>query len=88
MPQPHGWLPLKEQPRLAGDGNGRCCPSQQAAIPIGAVRVGEVVQRAGLVPNILCIGAIYLVVTLGMCFNGRFARWTSASQARHISVVE
>jgi hypothetical protein len=54
----------------------------------GAVRVGEVVQQAGLVPTILGIGAIYLVVTLGMCFNGRFARWTSASQARHISVVE
>jgi hypothetical protein len=53
--------------------------------PSGSARS---VQRAGLVPTILGIGAIYLVVTLGMCFNGRFARWTSASQARHISVVE
>ena len=59
---------------------GRCCPSQQAAIRIGAVRVGEVVQRAGLVPTILAMGAIYLLVTLGMFFNGRFARWTFASR--------
>ena len=34
------------------DGNGRCCPSQEAAVPIGAVRDGVVVRRAGLVPTV------------------------------------
>ena len=57
-----------------GDGNGRCCPSQQAGILIGAVRVGEVVQRAGLVPTILGMGAIYLLVTLGMFYYEPAAR--------------
>ena len=73
---------------MAGEGNGRCCPSQQAGIPIGAVRVGVVVQRAGPVPAILGMGAIYLLVSLGMFFNGRFARWTSASRGPTHSVVE
>jgi hypothetical protein len=39
-----------------------------------------VVQRVGLVPTILGMGAIYLLVTLAMFFNGRFARWTPASR--------
>jgi hypothetical protein len=39
------------------------------ASPIGAARVGVVVQRAGLVPTVLGMGAISLLVTLGMFFN-------------------
>jgi predicted MFS family arabinose efflux permease len=41
----------------------------QAGIPIGAVLAGLAVQKVGLVPTILCMGAIYLTVTLGMTFN-------------------
>jgi hypothetical protein len=74
MPQPHGWLPLKGAPAVGGVmATGRCCPSRQASIPIGAVRVGVVVQREGLVPTILGMGAVYLLVTPGMLVNGRFA---------------
>jgi hypothetical protein len=41
----------------------------QAGIPIGAVLAGVIVQRAGLVPTIVGMGALYLLVPLGMFFN-------------------
>jgi predicted MFS family arabinose efflux permease len=70
MPQPHGWLPLKGAAAVgAVMATGHCCPSQRAGIPIGAALVGVVVQRAGLVPTVLGMGAISLLVTLGMFFN-------------------
>jgi hypothetical protein len=41
-----------------------------------------------LVPTILGMGAISLLVTLGMFFNGRFARWTPRADAPTFPVVE
>jgi MFS family permease len=41
----------------------------QAGIPIGAVLAGVIVQRAGLVPTIVGMGALYLLVPLGRFFN-------------------
>ena len=41
----------------------------QAAIPIGAVVAGVAVQQAGLIPTIVGMGAVYVVVTIGMFFN-------------------
>ncbi len=40
-----------------------------AGIPLGAALAGFVVERVGLVPTIVGMGAIYLVVTVGMFFN-------------------
>ena len=52
----------------------------QAGIPIGAVLAGVVVQRAGLVPTILGMSAIYLLVTLGMFFNRSLRQMDTARQ--------
>ena len=41
----------------------------QAAIPIGAVVAGVAVQQAGLIPTIVGMGAVYVVVMIGMFFN-------------------
>jgi predicted MFS family arabinose efflux permease len=51
----------------------------QAGIPIGAALAGVVVQRAGLVPTILGMGAIYLLVILGMVFNRSLRQMDAAS---------
>jgi predicted MFS family arabinose efflux permease len=56
-------------PQMLGRVFGALTALAQAGIPIGAVLAGVVVQRAGLVPTILGMGAIYLLVTLGMVFN-------------------
>ncbi len=56
-------------PYLLGRVFGALTAIAQAAIPVGAVVAGVVVQRAGLIPTIVGMGVIYVVVTIGMFFN-------------------
>jgi len=56
-------------PHLLGRVFGALTTIAQAAIPIGAVVTGIAVQQAGLIPTIVGMGAIYVVVTIGMFFN-------------------
>jgi MFS family permease len=56
-------------PQLLGRVFGALTAIAQAAIPIGAVVAGVVVQRAGLIPTIVGMGVVYVVVTFGMFFN-------------------
>jgi MFS family permease len=66
-------------PEMLGRVFGALTALAQAGIPIGAVLAGVVVQRAGLVPTILGMGAIYLLVTLGMVFNRSLRQMDAAS---------
>ena len=56
-------------PQMLGRVFGALTALAQAGIPFGAVLAGVVVEGVGLVPTILGMGAIYLVVTVGMFFN-------------------
>jgi MFS family permease len=56
-------------PHLLGRVFGALTTIAQAAIPIGAVVTGVAVQQAGLIPTIVGMGAVYVVVTIGMFFN-------------------
>jgi MFS family permease len=56
-------------PHLLGRVFGALTTIAQAAIPIGAVVTGIAVQQAGLIPTITGMGAVYVVVTIGMFFN-------------------
>jgi MFS family permease len=56
-------------PHLLGRVFGALTAIAQAAIPIGAVVAGVAVQRAGLIPTIVGMGAVYVGVTIGMFFN-------------------
>ena len=56
-------------PHLLGRVFGALTAIAQAAIPIGAVVVGVVVQQVGLIPTIVGMGAVYVVVTILMFFN-------------------
>jgi predicted MFS family arabinose efflux permease len=62
---------IQEQtpPQLLGRVFGALTALAQAGIPIGAVLAGVVVQRAGLIPTIVGMGALYLLVPLAMFFN-------------------
>jgi predicted MFS family arabinose efflux permease len=53
----------------------------QAGIPLGAVLAGFVIERVGLVPTILGMGAIYLAVTLGMFFNPALRQMDTGREA-------
>ena len=53
----------------------------QAGIPIGALLAGVVVQKAGLIPTIVGMGAIYLLVPLGMFFNRSLRQMDAAAQS-------
>ena len=55
--------------------------------PVGAVRVGEVAQRAGLVPTILGMGAIHPLVTLGMFVKTSHGRWRQVRCRRTLGLV-
>jgi MFS family permease len=56
-------------PAMLGRVFGALTALAQAGIPIGAVLAGVVVQQVGLVPTILGMGALYLLVPLGMFIN-------------------
>jgi MFS family permease len=58
-------------PHLLGRVFGVLTTIAQAAIPLGAVVAGFVVQRAGLIPTIVGMGSVYVLVTIGMFFNPR-----------------
>ena len=57
----------------------------QAGIPIGALRAGVVVQKAGLIPTIVGMGAIHLLVPLGMFFNRSLRQMDASTRS---SLVE
>ncbi|MDQ3864654.1 MAG: MFS transporter [Actinomycetota bacterium] len=56
-------------PQLLGRIFGAVNALAMAGIPLGAALAGFVVEGAGLVPTIVSMGAIYLIVTVGMFFN-------------------
>jgi len=56
-------------PHLLGRVFGALTAIAHTAIPIGAVVAGIVVQRAGLIPTIVGMGAVYIAVMIGMFFN-------------------
>jgi MFS family permease len=73
---------IQEQtpPGLLGRVFGALTALAQAGIPIGAVLAGVVVQRAGLIPTIVGMGALYLLVFLGMFFNRSLRQMDAAAQ--------
>jgi MFS family permease len=56
-------------PQMLGRVFGAVNALAMAGIPLGAALAGFVVEGVGLIPTILGMGAIYLVVTVGMFFN-------------------
>jgi MFS family permease len=72
-------------PQMLGRVFGSLTALAQAGIPIGAVLAGIAVQRAGLVPTILGMGAVYLLVTVGMFFNRSLRQMDTGRQRRHAS---
>jgi predicted MFS family arabinose efflux permease len=56
-------------PQMLGRTFGRLTALAYVGIPIGSVLAGVFVEGVGLVPTIVGMGAIYLVVILGMLFN-------------------
>jgi predicted MFS family arabinose efflux permease len=58
-------------PQLLGRVFGALTATAQAAIPVGALLAGVVVQAAGLIPTIVGMGAVYVLVVIGMFFNPR-----------------
>jgi MFS family permease len=68
-------------PAMLGRVFGALTALAQAGIPIGAVLAGVVVQKAGLIPTIVGMGALYLLMPLGMFFN-RSLRQMDAGRRR------
>ena len=58
-------------PHLLGRVFGALTAIAQSAIPVGALLAGVAVEGAGLIPTIVGMGAVYLLVMLGMFFNPR-----------------
>jgi MFS family permease len=56
-------------PQLLGRVVGALTAIAQAAIPIGAIVAGVVVQHVGLIPTIVGMGGAYVAASIAMSFN-------------------
>jgi MFS family permease len=56
-------------PEMLGRAFGALTALAQAGIPIGAVLVGVLIERAGLIPTIVGMGILYVAATLALSLN-------------------
>jgi MFS family permease len=75
-------------PQLMGRVFGALIAVAQAAIPVGAVTAGLVIERAGLIPTIAAAGAVYVAVIGLMFFNPALRRMEAKPAAKEAVVAE